>query len=71
MNIGHKHHTRWSFGQIVWHKITKDQGMVVGVLLRPNSASSYIVIFDDSRNEDECLEFELTDEQPSPVEVPE
>lgn len=68
MNPGYKHFSTHGFGDSVWHKTTKDKGIVIGISLRPNCAPSYNVVFEDSRNEMLCLEFELTDEQPSPVE---
>lgn len=62
MNPGYKHHTRWTFGNIVWHRVTKDKGMIVGINLRHSAPASYSVVFEDSRADCVCLELELTDE---------
>lgn len=62
MNAGHKHSSRWTFGDSLWHKVTGDKGLVVGVELRPQSSAAYFIIFSDSRMEDSCNEFELTDQ---------
>lgn len=64
---GYKHFSRWSFGDTVWHKTTRDKGLVIAIHLRPNSAPNYSVVFEDSRAESTYLEFELTDEQPTAV----
>jgi hypothetical protein len=64
MSSGFKHSTLWSFGSVVWHKATKDKGLVIGISLRPDSRPQYVVVFEDTRVEDICYEFELTDEQP-------
>jgi hypothetical protein len=69
MSAGYKHFSRWSFGDEVWHKATKDKGIIIGIILRPDSAANYIVVFEDSRVEANCLEFELTDEQPTSIET--
>lgn len=65
MNPGHKHHTNWTFGSILWHKVTGDRGMVIAIHLRPESKPSYSMVFEDNREETSCMEFELTDEQPA------
>lgn len=70
MNVGHKHATKWSFGDVVWHKATKDKGIIVAIHLRPNNSPNYGVIYEDSREEDSNMEFELTDEMPSLTELP-
>ncbi len=66
---GYKHSSRWNFGDVVWHKSTKDKGLIVEIIIKPNSAASYAVCFEDSRNEDLCAEFELTDEMPVGIET--
>lgn len=68
MKPGYKHSSLYGFGDIVWHKVTKDKGFIIGINLRPGCAPNYLVVFEDKRQDDVCLEFELTDEQPSPVE---
>lgn len=59
---GHKHHTKFGFGDELWHLTTGDKGRVIGILLRPGGAPVYYMVFQDSRQEETCLEFELTDE---------
>lgn len=68
MKTGYKHASVYGFGDVVWHKSTKDKGLIIGINLRPGCAPSYLIVFEDNRNDVVCLEFELTDEQPSPVE---
>lgn len=65
--IGYKHSTQWGFGDIVWHRLTADRGMVVGIQLRPESQPNYLVVFEDRREETLCSEFELTAEKPVQV----
>ncbi len=64
MNPGYKHFSRWNFGDCLWHKVTGDKGMVVSIELWPNTPAAYCIIFEDSRDEQVCAEFELTDEMP-------
>lgn len=66
--MSYKHSSRWSFGDTVWHKSTKDKGIIIAIHLRPGCAANYSVVFEDNRNEATFLEFELTDEQPAPFE---
>lgn len=66
-NPGHKHSTRWGFGDVLWHKATGDKGMVMGIILRPQSVALYVVVFADDVSDKTCLEFELTEEQPTTV----
>lgn len=62
---GYKHFTKWSFGDHVYHKTTGDKGMIVGIQLRHQSEPRYLMVFENSRVEDSCLQFELTEEQPA------
>lgn len=65
MTQGYKHSTKWSFGNEIWHKVTGDRGLIMGISLRPDSAPYYRVVFEDSREDTSCMEFELTDEKPT------
>jgi hypothetical protein len=67
--MSYKHSSRWSFGDTIWHKVTKDKGMIVAIHLRNNSPPNYGVIWEDDR-EDKChMEFELTDVEPAKFEA--
>lgn len=64
---GHKHSTRWGFGDVLWHKLSGERGMVVGLQLRPTSTPVYLMTFEgDTGEEQKCLEIELV-EQPGLV----
>lgn len=67
-SIGHKHSTRWGFGEILYHKMTEDKGMVTGIILRQNSPPMYALVFSGDVGEKNCFEMELTEEQPTAVE---
>lgn len=68
MNAGHRHATRWSFGDVLYHKLSGERGMVVGLQLRPTSTPVYLMTFeDDVGAESTCFELELTEEQPTAV----
>lgn len=67
MNPGHKHATRWSFGDVLWHCVTGDKGMVLGIVLRQQSPPIYMLVFEGDVGEKNCYEMELTDEQPATV----
>lgn len=58
---GHKHHTLYGFGDTVYHRVTNDEGLIVGIVLRPNCEPIYRVIFKETRIEESCAEFELRD----------
>lgn len=60
--MAYLHKTKYSFLNVVWHKVTGDKGMVFGIKLRENNNPLYMVIFEDGRNEAECFEVELQDE---------
>jgi len=57
-----RHVTKYNFHDVVYHRVTGDKGVIFGILLRPDSAPRYLVIFGDSRKDDECQEAELQDE---------
>lgn len=68
MSAGHKHCSRWGFGEVLYHKMTGNKGMVTAITLRHNSEPVYSMVFSDDVGEKGCLEIELTDEQPTAVE---
>lgn len=68
MNAGHKHCSRWGFGDVLYHKMTGNKGMVTGIILRSQSPPLYSLVFVDDEAEKNCLELELTEEQPTAVE---
>lgn len=66
----HRHATRWSFGDMLYHKLSGELGMVVGLQLRPTSTPVYMMTFEgDVGSESKCLEIELTEELPTAVEA--
>jgi len=67
VNAGHKHSTRWGFGETLYHKMTGGKGMVTGIILRHNAPPIYGMVFSDDVSEKNCYEFELTEEQPTVV----
>jgi len=67
LSAGHKHFSRWGFGDFLWHKVTGDKGMILGITLRPNSPPSYQMVFAEDIDEKTCLEIELTEEVPTAV----
>lgn len=65
---GHKHSTRWSFGDVLYHRLSGERGMVVGLQLRPSSTPVYLMVFEDEiADEKRCMEIELTESQPTAV----
>lgn len=68
-STGYKHSTRWSFGDVIWHKVTKDKGIIFGIQLRHGDEPRYLVVFEDSRSEACCVEFELTEEEQTKVDI--
>lgn len=66
INPGHSHRTKYGYGDWVFHRVTGDRGMIMGIELRPSAAPCYFVCWDDSRCEDVNNEFELTTEAPLP-----
>ncbi len=69
MNPGHKHASKWGFGEVLYHKMTGEKGMVTGIILRAQSPPLYALVFSGDVNEKNCYEMELTDEQPTAVEA--
>lgn len=67
MNAGHKHFSRWSFGDIVWHRMTGERAMIIGIGLRKDSPASYSLVFEEGR-EGTCYEMELTEIKPAFME---
>lgn len=64
---GHKHSTRWSFGDILWHKVTEEKGMVTGIILREQSPPMYALVFTGDVGEKNCYEMELVESQPTAI----
>lgn len=52
----------FSLGQIVWHKVSGDKGMVTGFVIRPAGRLTYYVTFDDHA-ESACFEIELSEDK--------
>jgi hypothetical protein len=67
MNAGHKHSSRWGFGDVLYHKMTGDKGMVTAIILRHQSPPLYGLVFTNDVGEKNCYEMELTEEQPTTV----
>jgi heat shock protein HspQ len=57
----YKHATRYNHGTEVWHRVTRNRGVIFGIQLRENSMTQYYVVFDDNRTEALCYESELLD----------
>ena len=63
----YKHSSRYTFGQDVYHVVTKAHGRVFGITLKENSMPTYTVIFEDDIRDIDCLESELASEIPTPI----
>lgn len=66
-SMGHKHATRWGFGDMLWHKMTGEKGMVTGIILRQHSPPLYALVFTGDISEKNCYEMELTEEHSTAV----